>query len=51
MNWIIPIAGKGKRLKSLGDFKPFIKIKNRTIIEWFFIYLKKKIKIVKKFNF
>ena len=42
MNWIIPIAGKGKRLKSLGDFKPFIKIKNRTIIEWFFIYLKKK---------
>ena len=51
MNWIIPIAGKGKRLKSLGDFKPFIKIKNRTIIEWFFIYLKKKIKSGDKLYF
>ena len=44
MNWIIPIAGKGKRLKSLGTFKPFVKIKNRSIIEWFLYYLKKKIK-------
>lgn len=43
MNWIFPIAGKGSRLKSLGSFKPFIKIKNRTIIEWFLKNLKKKI--------
>ena len=43
MNWIFPIAGKGSRVKRLGPFKPFIKIKNRTIIEWFLYNLKKKI--------
>ena len=44
MHWIFPIAGKGSRVKSLGSFKPFIKIKNKTIIEYFLYNLKKKIK-------
>lgn len=44
MNWIFPIAGKGSRVKNLGSFKPFIKIKNKTIIEYFLHNLKKKIK-------
>ena len=34
MNWIFPIAGKGKRTKSLGKFKPFVEINNKKIFEW-----------------
>ncbi|WP_075534756.1 sugar phosphate nucleotidyltransferase [Candidatus Pelagibacter communis] len=51
MNWIFPIAGKGSRVKSLGSFKPFIKIKNKTIIEYFLYNLKKKIKKNDKLHF
>ena len=51
MNWIFPIAGKGKRVRQLGSFKPFIKIKNKTILELFFLNLKNKIKPGDKFYF
>lgn len=34
MNWIFPIAGKGKRTLNLGKFKPFIEINNRKILDW-----------------
>ena len=44
MNWIFPLAGKGKRTNSLGPFKPFILIDNYKIIEWFLSGIKKKIK-------
>jgi len=40
MNWIFPIAGKGKRTKSLGKFKPFIKINNKKIFEWCILGIK-----------
>lgn len=43
MNWVLPIAGKGKRVRSLGSFKPFIKIHNKKIIEWFFLGIKHKL--------
>lgn len=29
------MAGNGTRTKSLGEFKPFIKIKGKTVFEWF----------------
>ena len=51
MNWIFPIAGKGKRVRQLGSFKPFIKIKNKKIIELFFLNLKNKIKPSDKLYF
>tara|TARA_B100000131_G_C18016409_1_gene572683 strand:+ start:95 stop:826 length:732 start_codon:yes stop_codon:yes gene_type:complete len=63
MIWILPMAGKGTRTESLGEFKPFIKVNNKKIIEWFLIGIKKKIKkndtiffittnyFEKKFNF
>ena len=44
MNWIFPIAGKGKRVKDLGSFKPFIIINNKKLIEWFLISIKNKFK-------
>lgn len=34
MQWVFPMAGRGSRVASLGDFKPFIKICERMIIEW-----------------
>ena len=42
MIWILPMAGKGTRTESLGEFKPFIKVNNKKIIEWFLIGIKKK---------
>ena len=57
------MAGNGKRTAALGKFKPFIKVKNKKIIEWFLISIKNKIKnkdtiilittkdFEKKFNF
>ncbi len=63
MIWILPMAGNGKRTAVLGKFKPFIKVKNKKIIEWFLISIKNKIKnkdtiilittkdFEKKFNF
>ena len=44
MNWIFPIAGKGKRVRSLGSYKPFIEIKQKKILEWFLISIKRKFK-------
>ena len=38
------MAGKGKRISSLGKFKPFVKVNGKKIIEWFFIGIKNKIK-------
>lgn len=34
MQWIFPMAGKGTRVASLGEFKPFIKVSGRMIVEW-----------------
>ena len=33
MNWIIPMAGRGTRTSSLGDFKPFINVAGRRVVE------------------
>jgi 6-phosphofructokinase/glycosyltransferase involved in cell wall biosynthesis len=41
--WIVPICGKGTRTKKMGEFKPFININNKKIIEWFLISLKNNI--------
>lgn len=38
--WILPLGGKGLRVKKFGRSKPLIKIKYRYIIEWFFLSLK-----------
>lgn len=35
--WICPIAGNGERTKKLGEYKPFIKILEKTIFEWFLL--------------
>lgn len=51
MNWIFPIAGKGKRVKDLGSFKPFIIVRNKKLIEWFFISIKNKFKSNDKLYF
>ena len=51
MNWILPIAGKGKRVKLLGSFKPFIRIHDKKIIEWFFLGIRHKIKTSDEFYF
>lgn len=44
MLWIFPIAGKGERTKSLGKYKPFIKIKGKSIIEHCLISIKRDLK-------
>tara|TARA_B100000795_G_scaffold262737_1_gene240988 strand:- start:506 stop:742 length:237 start_codon:yes stop_codon:yes gene_type:complete len=44
MIWILPLAGKGTRTNTLSEFKPFVNVNNKTIIEWFFIGIKNKIK-------
>ena len=41
--WIIPLGGKGLRVKKFGKCKPLIKIKKKFIIEWFLISIKKHI--------
>ena len=42
--WIFPIAGNGMRTKALGEYKPFIEVKGKKIIEWFLQSIKGKIK-------
>ncbi len=44
ISWVFPLAGKGSRIKTLGDFKPFIKINGKEIIQWTLISLSGKIK-------
>ena len=34
--WILPLGGKGLRVKKLGRCKPLIKIDKKYIIEWFY---------------
>lgn len=41
--WILPIGGKGLRVKKLGKCKPLIKIKKKYIIEWFLLSIKEYI--------
>ena len=35
INWIIPMCGDGKRTQELGNFKPLIFIKDKTIFDHF----------------
>lgn len=42
--WAIPMAGKGTRTKSLGEFKPFIEINNHEILFWFLFSIKHLVK-------
>lgn len=44
MIWVIPVAGKGTRTKALGEFKPFIEINGRKIIDWFIFSIRHLIK-------
>lgn len=44
MNWIFPMCGRGTRTSELGDFKPFIKIKGKKILEWLMVSIKRNIK-------
>lgn len=48
LNWILPLAGRGKRTRELGKFKPFVKVNGKYILEWFFIGLKAKLKLQDK---
>lgn len=41
---MIPMAGKGKRTKTLGEFKPFIKIKGQVILGWLLLSIKRHIR-------
>lgn len=41
--WILPLGGKGLRVKKLGKCKPLIKIKNKFVIEWFLTSIKEHI--------
>ncbi len=43
MLWVIPIGGKGTRTQSLGEFKPFIKIKGYKMLLWFLFSIEKNI--------
>lgn len=38
------MAGKGKRTRTLGEFKPFIKISGQTILSWLLLSIKRHIK-------
>lgn len=49
--WIMPIAGNGTRTRELGEFKPFIEINDKKIIEWFLISIIDKISNKDKFIF
>lgn len=40
MQWIIPMAGKGSRTRSLGEFKPFINISGQKMFSWFISSIK-----------
>ena len=51
MIWLIPIGGKGLRTQQLGEFKPFIKIKNQKIITWLLFSIKPNVKPDDKFIF
>lgn len=44
MKWILPMAGKGTRTLELGEFKPFIEIKGKKIIEWLLLSIRNNIK-------
>jgi NDP-sugar pyrophosphorylase family protein len=43
MIWVIPIAGKGTRTRSLGEFKPFIEIKGHKMLMWVLFSIKDKV--------
>jgi len=43
MIWILPMAGRGTRTAGLGEFKPFIKVENKYIIEWLITGIRKNI--------
>lgn len=51
MIWVIPMAGKGSRTQSLGEFKPFIEIKGHKILSWFISSVKHLIKPENKIVF
>lgn len=63
ITWVIPMAGKGVRIQSLGEFKPFIRIRGQKMLFWFLFSIKHLIKegdtlifittsyFSKKFNF
>ena len=38
------MAGKGKRTRALGEFKPFIKINGQTVLGWLLLSIKRHIK-------
>lgn len=44
MLWIFPMAGRGTRTLELGEFKPFIDINGKKMIEWMLLSIKFKIK-------
>ncbi len=43
MIWIFPMAGYGVRTQTLGQFKPFIQIRGRRMVEWLLRSLRGKI--------
>jgi len=45
------MAGKGSRVKSLGKYKPFIRINNKSIFEWFYTSIDNKINTSDKLIF
>ncbi len=43
MNWVFPMAGRGTRTSSLGEFKPFIEIRGKRMLGWLLACLKDRI--------
>lgn len=43
MIWLFPMAGKGTRTSQLGEFKPFIRIQGRPMLEWLLASVSRKI--------
>ena len=38
--WVFPMAGRGTRTQSMGDFKPFVEVGGKRIIQWFLCSMK-----------
>ncbi|NQV41137.1 MAG: hypothetical protein HQ506_02180 [Candidatus Marinimicrobia bacterium] len=43
MIWIFPMAGRGKRTQELGEFKPFIIVDDKLILEWLITGIKQNL--------
>ena len=45
MQWIFPMAGRGERTQNRGQYKPFITINKRMIVEWCLVGIQDHIQV------